>query len=87
MKMPSKILLRIKFKTELHPQGAINCKEAVATIHDLKMKVVTNKTETRLITSDVPIIIINPVNSNCAGLLSAGEVIFPNISMENDIFL
>ena len=82
-----KNLIENKVQNGITSAGGLSiAKEAVATIHDLKMKVVTNKTETRLITSDVPIIIINPVNSNCAGLLSAGEVIFFPISPWKMIF-
>lgn len=54
-----KNLIENKVQNGITSAGGLSiAKEAVATIHDLKMKVVTNKTETRLITSDVPIIII-----------------------------
>ena len=50
------------------------------------MKVITNETEINFITSDVPIIIINPLGIHSAGLSSIGEVIFFPISPQKMIF-
>jgi hypothetical protein len=74
-------LLENKIQNEITPEWGLSIvKETIPTIRDLKMKVITNEAEMRFITSDVPVIIINPLGIHSAGLCSVGEVIFFPIS-------
>lgn len=80
-------LLENKIQNEITPEFGLSIvKETIPVISDLKMKVITNETEMKLITSDVPIIIINPLGIYRAGLNSVGEVIFFPISPWKIIF-
>ena len=80
-------LIENKIQNEITPKfGLSSVKEIIPTISDLKMQVITNETEMRLITSDVPIIIINPLALHRAGLQSIGEAIFFPISPQKIIF-
>lgn len=80
-------LLENKIQNEITPElGLSMVKEIIPTIRDLKMKVITNEAEMRFITSDVPVIIINPLGIHSAGLCSVGEVIFFPISPRKMIF-
>lgn len=80
-------LLKNKIKNEITPEFDLSVvKETIPTICDLEMKIVTNEAKMRLITSDVPIIIINPFSPYSAGLGSIGEVIFFPISPWKMIF-
>lgn len=56
-------------------------------IADLEMSVLKNKTDTYFITSDVPVIVINPLRIHGAGLSDIGIVIFFPISQQNLILL
>ena len=79
--------LENKIKNEITPEFGLSIvKETIPTIHDLEMKIITNETELNFITSDVPIIIINPLGIHNAGLCSVGEVIFFPISPKKIIF-
>lgn len=70
-------LLENQVQNEITPDlGLSIVKETIPTIRDLKMKVITNETEMSFITSDVPVIFINPLGIYSAGLCSVGEVIF-----------
>lgn len=70
-----------KIQDEITPElGLSIVKKTISAILDLKMKVITNETETKFITSDVPVIVINPLGIHSAGLNSIGEVIFFPIS-------
>ena len=76
-----KELLANKIQNEITPEFGLSIvKEVIPTIRDLQMKIITNETETRFITSDVPIIIVNPLGIYSAGLDSIGEVAFFPIS-------
>lgn len=80
-------LLDNKIQNEITPEFGLSIvKEIIPTICDLKMTVITNETEMRFITSDVPVIIINPLGIHSAGLRSVGEVIFFPISPRKIIF-
>lgn len=80
-------LLENKIQNEITPEFGLSIvKELIPTICDLEMKVITNETEMRFITSDVPVIIINPLGIHSAGLCSVGEVIFFPISPRKMIF-
>lgn len=73
--------IKNKIQDEITPElGLSIVKKTIPVILDLKMKVITNETEMRFITSDVPMIIINPLGICSAGLNSIGEVIFFPIS-------
>ena len=73
--------LENKIQNEITPELNLSVvKETIPTICDLKMMVITNETGMRFITSDVPVIIINPLGIQSAGLSSVGEVIFFPIS-------
>lgn len=77
-----------KIQNEITPEFGLSIvTEVIPTIRDLEIKIITNETETRLITSDVPIIIVNPLGICNAGLDSIGEVIFFPISPRKMIFL
>lgn len=76
-----KELLENKIHDEITPElGLSIVKEIIPIIQDLKMQIITNETKMRFITSDVPVIIINPLSIYSAGLGSVGEVIFFPIS-------
>ena len=80
--------LENKIQNEITPKFGLSIvKELIPTIRDLGMKVITNETEMRFITSDVPVVIINPLGIHSAGLRSVGEVIFFPISPRKMIFL
>ena len=80
-------LIENKIQNEITPEFGLSIvKKTISTISDLKMKVITNETEINFITSDVPIIIINPLGIHSAGLSSIGEVIFFPISPQKMIF-
>ena len=80
-------ILTNKIQNEITPElGLSIVKEIIPTICDLKMKVITNEAEMDFITSDVPVIIINPLNINSAGLCSIGEAIFFPISPRKMVF-
>lgn len=80
-------LLENQVQNEITPDlGLSIVKETIPTIRDLKMKVITNETEMSFITSDVPVIFINPLGIYSAGLCSVGEVIFFPISPRKIIF-
>ena len=82
-----KELIENKIQNEITPElGLSSVKEIIPTISDLKMQVITNETEMKLITSDVPIIIINPLVIYRAGLRSVGDTIFFPISPQKIIF-
>lgn len=79
-------LLENKIQNEITPEFGLSIvKEIIPTIRDLKMMVITNETEMNFITSDVPVIIINPLGTHSAGLCSVGEVIFFPISLRKMI--
>ncbi len=79
--------LENKIQNEITPEfGLSNVKEIIPVIRDLEMKIITNETKMRFITSDVPIIIINPLGIYSAGLGSVGEVVFFPISPWKVIF-
>ena len=72
---------------EITPElGLAIAKKEIPTIQDLKMKVITNETEMSFITSDVPVIVVNPWRISSAGLCMIGEVIFFPISPRKMIF-
>ncbi|MFR8229156.1 MAG: DUF4238 domain-containing protein [Anaeromassilibacillus sp.] len=74
-------------ENEITPEFGLSIvKETIPTIRDLEMKVITNKTDMRFITSDMPIIIINPLGIYNAGLGSVGEIIFFPISPWKMVF-
>lgn len=75
-----------KIQNEITPEFGLSIvKEVMPTIRDLETKIISNETETKFITSDVPIIIINPLGIHNAGLDSIGEVVFFSyISPKND---
>lgn len=76
-----KDFLANKIQNEITPEFGLSIvKEVTPTIRDLEMKIITNESETRFITSDVPIIIVNPLGIHSAGLDSIGEVVFFPIS-------
>lgn len=80
-------LIENKIQNEITPEFGLSIvKKTIPTISDLKMKIITNETEINFITSDVPIIIINPLGIHSAGLSSIGEVIFFPISPKKMIF-
>lgn len=76
-----KEFLAKKIQNEITPEFGLSIiEEIIPTIRDLEMQIITNETETRFITSDVPIIIVNPLGIYSAGLDSIGEVVFFPIS-------
>lgn len=80
-------LLENKIQNEITPElGLSIVKKTIPTIRDLKMRVITNEAEMSFITSDAPVIIINPLGIHRAGLCSVGEVIFFPISPRKMIF-
>ena len=80
-------LLKNKIQNEITPElGLSIVKEMMSAMRDLEMKVITNGTSINFITSDVPVIIINPLGIQSAGLCSVGEVIFFPISPWKMIF-
>ncbi|MGN0181406.1 MAG: DUF4238 domain-containing protein [Candidatus Ornithomonoglobus sp.] len=82
-----KELLENKIQNEITPEFGLSIvKETIPTIRDLEMKIITNESEVGFITSDVPVIIINPLGIYSAGLGSVGEVIFFPISPWKMIF-
>lgn len=82
-----KELLENKIQNEITPEFGLSIvKETIPIIRDLEMKIITNEAEMRFITSDVPIIVINPLGIYSAGLGSIGEVIFFPISPRKIIF-
>ena len=79
--------LENKIQNEITPEfGMSIVKEIIPTIRDLEMKIITNEAEMRFITSDAPVIILNPLGIHSAGLGSVGEVIFFPISPWKMIF-
>lgn len=80
--------LENKIQNEITPEFGLSIvKEVMPTIRDLETKIISNETETKFITSDVPIIIINPLGIHNAGLDSIGEVVFSPISPRKMIIL
>lgn len=76
-----KEILENKIQNEITPEiGLSIVKDTISTIRDLEIKIITNETDVEFITSDVPVIIINPLGIYSAGLSSVGEVIFSPIS-------
>ncbi len=76
-----------KIQNEITPEiGLSIVQELIPTIHDLEMKIITNESNREFITSDVPVIIINPLGIDSAGLGSIGEVIFLPMSPRKMIF-
>lgn len=75
------VLLKDKIQNVITPEFGLRIvKDLILTIRDLEMKIITNESKMRFITSDVPVIIINPLGIKSAGLGSVGEVIFFPIS-------
>ncbi len=68
-----------KVENELSTSDMINsCDYFIKTMEDLKVSLIQFNTEKRLITSDMPIIIINPFSPNQVGIAMVGIVIlFP----------
>ena len=56
--------------------------DILSTIDDLKMIILENKTDIAFFTSDVPVIIVNPLGIHSAGLGDIGTVIFFPISQK-----
>lgn len=54
-------------------------KDTISVINDLAVCILNNKTETSFITSDTPVIVINPIGIHCAGLDNIGTVIQENL--------
>lgn len=83
-----KEFLEDKIRNDITPEFGLSIvKEIIPTIRDLEMKIITNESEMKFVTSDVPIIFINPLSIHSAGLGSVGEVIFFPISSRKIIFL
>ena len=58
-----------KIQNEITPElGLSIAQEMIPVISDLKMKIITNETQMRFISSDAPVIIINPLGIYSAGL-------------------
>lgn len=78
--------LENKIQNEITPEFCLSIvKEIIPVIRDLNMKIITNETEVKFITSDVPVIIMNPLGIDNAGLDMIGEVIFFPISPQKII--
>lgn len=72
-----------KVETEITPGDILTlAKDTLPVIDDLKMVVVENKTDIAFFTSDVPVIIINPLGVYSAGLGNIGTVVFFPISQK-----
>lgn len=70
-----------KVQDEITPEFDLSIvKDAIPILSDLCMVIIENKTSIPFITSDVPVIVINPLGIFRAGLGDIGEVIFFPIS-------
>ena len=70
-----------KVKSEITPEfGLTIIKDLMPVVCDLDMVIIENKTAIPLITSDVPVIVTNPLGIRRAGLGDVGEVIFFPVS-------
>lgn len=78
-----KELIGEKVEKEITPEYNLELvKDCLPLVHDLTMKVVNNKTDVSFITSDVPVIVINPLGIERAGLGDIGTVIFFPVSQK-----
>lgn len=62
-------------------------KNVLYVINDLEMSILENKTEIAFFTSDVPVIIVNPLGIHHAGLADIGTVIFFPTSQSKVVML
>lgn len=75
-----------KVESEITPEFNLNLvKESVSVIEDLKIIVLTNKTDIPFYLSDVPVVVTNPFGVHRAGLSSIGTIIFFPISQNKMI--
>lgn len=81
-------LLKKKVQDVITPEFCLRIvKEILADIDDLCLKIVNNETDVDFFTSDVPVVIINPIGVNSAGLGSVGEILFFPLSPRKMVIL
>ena len=70
-----------KVEKDITPEFGLDlAKDTIHVISDLDIAIINNKTEIPFITSDVPIIVINPLGISRAGFNTIGEAIFFPVS-------
>lgn len=83
-----KEVVKRQVEKEITPEYNLSLvKDVLPTIDDLKMSVLENKTEIAFFTSDVPVIIVNPLGVHRAGLADIGTVIFFPTSQRKMVML
>ncbi|MEJ8555321.1 DUF4238 domain-containing protein [Tepidibacter sp. Z1-5] len=76
-------LVNKKIEDEIHVADIIEvCDELVQVIDDLDVSIIKFNTTKKLITSDMPVVIMNPFCSNKAGFANVGVVILFPVSPE-----
>ncbi len=72
-----KEIVEKKVETEITSEYNLDfVKDTLPIIDDLKMCILENKTDVAFLTSDVPVIIVNPLGVHRAGLGNIGTVVF-----------
>lgn len=77
-----------KIDKELDATDIVHCcNEILGTIDDLKISIIRYETKEKLITSDMPVVMMNPLCSGKAGMSNVGVLIFFPVSPDTLIII